>query len=78
MESFQSVFSNVGKYIMIITVLFGVIALAGLGVAWAIFGGTDEHMAKTLKSYAINLMIGLTILGTFSLILKFLAPWIYT
>lgn len=57
--------------------LTGVAAIVGLGIAWSVYGSAEEHFAKTLKTYAINLMIGLTILFLFSIILRFLAPWVY-
>ena len=65
------------KYFIYITMLTGVAALVGLGIAWAIYGSAEEHFAKSLKSYVVNLIIGLTILFLFSYILRFLAPWIY-
>ena len=73
----QQIFASIIKYFIYIRMLTGVVAVVGLGIAWAIYGSAEEHFAKTLKWYAINLIIGLTILFLFSYILRFLAPWIY-
>lgn len=77
LNGFQKIFANIIKYFIYIVMLTGVAALVGLGIAWSIYGSADEHGAKALKSYAINFIIGLTILFLFSFILRFLAPWIY-
>ncbi len=78
LSGFQQIFASIIKYFIYITMLTGVVAVVGLGIAWAIYGSAEEHFAKTLKWYAINLIIGLTILFLFSYILRFLAPWIYS
>lgn len=57
--------------------LLGVLAVVGLGIAWAWAGGDDVKMKSSLKHWAINVLIGLTILFLFRYILAFLAPWIY-
>ena len=77
LSGFQQIFASIIKYLIYIVMLTGVAALVGLGIAWSIYGSADEHGAKALKWYAINFIIGLTILFLFSYILKFLAPWVY-
>jgi len=54
-----------------------VLAIAALGVAWAIAGDSDPEYKKKLKDWVINVMIGLIIVFFFTAILRFLAPWIY-
>lgn len=57
--------------------LLGVLAIVGLGIGYAVFSGGDEEKTKMVKGYAMNLIIGLTILFFFRYILQWLAPWIY-
>jgi hypothetical protein len=55
----------------------GVLAVVGLGIAWAWAGGDDAKMKTKLKTWGMNIVVGLTILFLFRYILGFLAPWIY-
>lgn len=57
--------------------LLGVLAIVGLGIAWAWAGGEDVKMKSNLKHWGINVLVGLTILFLFRYILTFLAPWIF-
>jgi hypothetical protein len=60
-----------------ITILLGVLAVVGLGIAWSLAGGDDVKAKSSLKSWAINIIAGVVILFFFRYILMFLAPWIY-
>ena len=77
LTGFQQVFAQIIRYVINIVLLLGVLAVAGLGVAWSFAGGDDIKMKSTLKKWAINIIIGLVILFMFGYILRFLAPWVY-
>lgn len=77
LSGFQQVFAQIIRYVINIVLLLGVLAVAGLGVAWSFAGGDDIKMKSTLKKWAINIIIGLVILFMFGYILRFLAPWVY-
>jgi hypothetical protein len=57
--------------------LLGVLGIVGLGIAWSFAGGDDVKMKSNLKTWGINILVGLIILFLFRYILQFLAPWIY-
>jgi hypothetical protein len=57
--------------------LLGVLAVVWLGIAWSFAGAEDVKAKSTLKTWAINIIIGLVILFLFRQILVFLAPWVY-
>ncbi len=75
--SFQLMFANIIKYLINIVLLLWVLAIVGLGIAWAWAGGDDVKMKSTLKKWGTNIVVGLIILYLFQYILRFLAPWIY-
>ncbi len=75
--SFQQIFAQIIRYLVNITLVFWVLAIVGLGIAWSLAGGEDAKAKSSLKSWGINIMIGLVILFLFQYILRFLAPWIY-
>jgi hypothetical protein len=74
---FQTIFAEIVRTVVFIVMLLGVLAIVGLGIAWAWAGGEDIKMKSTLKSWGINILIGLAILFLFRYILTFIAPWIY-
>jgi len=74
---FADTFSELTQWATMIAILLGVLAIAALGVAWAIAGDSDPEYKKKLKDWVINVMIGLIIVFFFTAILRFLAPWIY-
>lgn len=76
-EGFQDVFKSMVQWIIYISILLGVLAIASLGIAWAVAGSENPAYKKFLKDWVINLIIGLIILFTFRYILGFLAPWIF-
>lgn len=73
----MSLFKKMMNWVVQIATLLRVLAIAALGVAWAVAGGDDPEYKKTLKDWVIGIMIGLVILFMFSYILRFLAPWIF-
>jgi hypothetical protein len=77
MTGFQKVFAQMIRFVINIVMLLGVLAVVGLGIAWSFAGWDDMKMKSTLKTWAINLVIGFIILFMFRYILLFLAPWIY-
>ena len=77
LSGFQSVIASLIRWIVYIVMLLGVLWIVGLGIAWSFAGGDDVKMKTNLKSWGINIFIGLTILFLFRYILQFLAPWIY-
>lgn len=74
---FQTVFAKIIRYVINIVLLLGVLAVVWLGIAWSFAGWDDVKMKSNLKSWAINIIIGLIILFMFRYILLFLAPWVY-
>lgn len=74
---FQKIMAEITRVFVYITLLFWVLAIVGLGIGYAIFSGGDEEKTKLIKTYAINLMIGMILLFFFRYILVFLAPWIF-
>lgn len=77
MTGFQKVFAQIIRFVINIVMLLGVLAVVGLGIAWSFAGWDDMKMKSSLKTWAINLVIGFIILFMFRYILQFLAPWIY-
>lgn len=77
MAWFQSVFAQIIRYVINIVLLLGVLAVVWLGIAWSFAGWDDVKMKSNLKSWAINIIVGLIILFMFRYILLFLAPWVY-
>ena len=77
LSGFQAVFAQIIRYAINIVLLLGVLAVVGLGIAWSFAGGDDVKMKSTLKTWAINIIVGLVILFMFRYILLFLAPWVY-
>jgi hypothetical protein len=74
---FQNIFATIIRYLVNIVLLLGVLAIAGLGVAWS-WAGWDDAKAKTaLKKWGTNIIVWLIILFLFQYILRLLAPWIY-
>jgi hypothetical protein len=77
MDSFKRLIAQFVWYFVRIVLLLAVLAIVGLGIAWA-WAGWDDAKAKTkLKGWAMNIAVGLAILFFFQYILKFLAPWIF-
>lgn len=74
---FQLVFAKMIRYVVNIVLLLGVLAVAGVGIAWTFAGGDDIKLKTTIKGWAINIVVGVIILFMFAYILKFLAPWVY-
>lgn len=77
LSGFQRTFAEIIRYVINIVLLLGVLAVAGLGIAWSFAGGDDIKMKSTLKKWAINIIVWLIILFMFGYILRFLAPWVY-
>lgn len=77
LAGFQELFAKTVRWVIMICLLLGVLAIAALGVAWAMAGAEDSETKKFLKNWIINLIVGLIILFLFQPILKFLAPWVY-
>ena len=77
LSGFQTVFAKIIRYVINIVLLLGVLAIVGLGIAWSFAGGDDVKAKSTLKTWAINIVMGLIILFMFRYILLFLAPWVY-
>lgn len=77
LSGFQRTFAEIIRYAINIVLLLGVLAVAGLGIAWSFAGGDDIKMKSTLKKWAINIIVWLIILFMFGYILRFLAPWVY-
>ena len=77
MVGFQKVFAQIIRFVINIVMLLGVLAVVGLGIAWSFAGWDDMKVKSSLKTWAINLVIGFIILFMFKSILQFLAPWIY-
>lgn len=74
---FQLVFAKLIRFVVNMVLLLGVLAVVWLGIAWSFAGGEDVKAKSTLKTWAINIIIGLAILFLFREILVFLAPWVY-
>lgn len=77
LDGFSQTFAAIIRWVVQISLLLGTLAVAALGVAWAVAGGDNPAYKEGLKKWLINLIIGLTILFMFRYILGFLAPWIY-
>lgn len=77
LSGFQQTLASVIRWVIMVCLLLGVLAIAALGVAWAMAGAEDSETKKFLKNWIINLIVGLIILFLFQPILKFLAPWVY-
>ena len=77
LAGFQWVFAQVIRFVINIVLLLGVLAVVGLGIAWSFAWGDDIKAKSILKTWAINIIIGLAILFFFRYILIFLAPWVY-
>lgn len=76
MSAFQGIMGTLIKWFIYIIMLLGVLAIVGAGIMMT-FGSDSEEYTKKAKGWAMNIIIGLVILFTFSYILKLLAPWIY-
>lgn len=76
MTAFQGIMGTLIKWFIYIIMLLGVLAIVGAGIMMA-FGSDSEEYTKKAKGWAMNIIIWLVILFTFSYILKLLAPWIY-
>lgn len=77
LQGFTNVFKGMIRWVLTISLLLGVLAIAALGVAWAVSGSQDTEYKTFIKKWLINLIIGLVILFTFRYILGFIAPWIF-
>lgn len=77
LQGFMDLFRKMMKWVVQIAMLLGVLAIAALGVAWAVAWGDDPEYKKKLKDWVVGIMIGLIILFMFPYILRFLAPWIF-
>ena len=76
LSGFQDIFREITRWVVYITMLLWVIAIAGAGIMWA-WGSDSEEYTKKAKWWVMNILIGLVILFTFRYILWFLAPWIF-
>lgn len=77
MSGFQSMFVSITRWITYLVFILGVLAIVGLGIAWSVAWGDDVKMKTTIKTWAINIAVGIILLFAFPYILKFLAPWIF-
>lgn len=77
LSGFQEMFREITRWVVYITMLLWVFAIAGVGIMMAYTGSSDEWGAKAAKKWAINIVVGLVILFTFRYILWFIAPWIF-
>ena len=75
--NFQKMFATIIRYLINITLLLGVLAMVGLGIAWSWAGGDDAKAKSSLKKWWVNIIVWLMILFLFQYILRFIAPWIY-
>lgn len=76
-KGFAKTFQDICGWVVRIGILLGVLAIAALGIAWAIAGDDDSEYKKKLKNWVVNLIIGLIILFAAPYILSFLGSWIY-
>lgn len=76
LSGFQDIFREITKWVVYITMLLWVMAIAGAGILWA-WGSESEEYTKKAKGWVVNILIGLVILFTFRYILWFIAPWIF-
>ena len=76
LSGFQDIFREITRWVVYITMLLWVIAIASAGIMWA-WGSDSEEYTKKAKWWVMNILIGLVILFTFRYILWFLAPWIF-
>ncbi len=76
MTAFQQIIGKIIKWFIYIIMLLGVLAIVGAGIMMAFWSDSEEYTKKA-KWWAMNIIIGLVILFTFSYILKLLAPWVY-
>ena len=76
LTGFQNIFREITRWVVYITMLLWVMAIAGAGILWA-WGSESEEYTKKAKWWVINILIGLVILFTFRYILWFIAPWIF-
>lgn len=77
MGGFQAMLKGILTYFVRIVTLLWVLAIVGLGIAWAWAGGDDIKSKSKLKWWAINIIVWMAILFFFEYILKFLAPSIF-
>lgn len=77
LSGFMAMFRQIVQWIINVSIILGVLAIAALGIAWAVAGGDNPEYKKQLKDWVISLIIGLTIIFMFRYILGFLAPWIF-
>jgi hypothetical protein len=76
LSAFQEMFRSITRWVVYVTMLLWVFAIAWAGIMWA-FGSDSEEYTKKAKWWVMNIIIGLIILFTFRYILWFLAPWIF-
>ena len=76
LTAFQEMFRSITRWVVYVTMLLWVFAIAWAGIMWA-FGSDSEEYTKKAKWWVMNIVIGLIILFTFRYILWFLAPWIF-
>lgn len=77
LAGFQVVFAKLIRFVVNMTLLLWVFAVAWLGIAWTFAGADDIKAKSTLKTWAINIIVWLVVLFLFREILLFLAPWVY-
>lgn len=77
LAGFQNMFATIIRWFVNIVMLFWVLAVIWVGIAWSLAGGDDAKAKTNIKKWAINILVGMIILFFFRYILQFLAPWIY-
>lgn len=74
--SFQKSIQGITGWFTQIALILSVLVVVLLGIAWAIWGSSEEKV-KFLKWWTINILIGIVTLFFFQYILVMLAPWVF-
>ena len=74
--SFQRSIQGITGWFTQIALILSVLVVVLLGIAWAIWGSSEEKV-KFLKWWTINILIGIVTLFFFQYILVMLAPWVF-
>ncbi len=77
LAGFQWMLAAIVRWFVYLVLLFWVLAIVWLGIAWSMAGGDDAKAKTALKKWAINILVGMIILFFFRYILQFLAPWVF-
>lgn len=75
-SSFQESIQGITGWFTQIALILSVLVVVLLGIAWAIWGSSEEKV-KFLKWWTINILIGIVTLFFFQYILVMLAPQVF-